>query len=85
MNRIALRIRRWPTTLRTGSSPASCDSETLPSARYLAQEYSVSLGTARHATQLPRDRGLVQTIKSKGTYVMWKPDQEVGEPGREMA
>lgn len=29
----------------------------------------MSLGTARHATELLRRRGLVVTIRSKGTYV----------------
>lgn len=41
----------------------------LPSERRLAQEYGVSLGTARHATRLLRYRGLIVTIRSKGTYV----------------
>ncbi|TVT22199.1 winged helix-turn-helix transcriptional regulator [Amycolatopsis acidiphila] len=41
----------------------------LPSERRLAQEYGVSLGSARHATRLLRFRGLVVTVKSKGTYV----------------
>lgn len=41
----------------------------LPSERRLAQEYGVSLGTARHATRLLRFRGLVITVRSKGTYV----------------
>lgn len=41
----------------------------LPSERRLADDYGVSLGTARHATQLLRDRGLVVTLPSKGTYV----------------
>lgn len=41
----------------------------LPSERRLAQEYKVSLGTARHATRLLRYRGLVVTVRSKGTYI----------------
>ncbi|GAA4664001.1 MULTISPECIES: winged helix-turn-helix domain-containing protein [Amycolatopsis] len=41
----------------------------LPSERRLASEYGVSLGTARHATRLLRFRGLVITVRSKGTYV----------------
>jgi GntR family transcriptional regulator len=41
----------------------------LPSERRLASEYGVSLGTARHATRLLRYRGLVVTIRSKGTYI----------------
>ncbi|WAL65959.1 winged helix-turn-helix domain-containing protein [Amycolatopsis cynarae] len=41
----------------------------LPSERVLAEEYGVSLGTARHATKLLRERKFVVTISSKGTYV----------------
>jgi DNA-binding GntR family transcriptional regulator len=41
----------------------------LPSERRLAEEYGVSLGTARHATRLLRFRGLVVTVRSKGTYI----------------
>jgi GntR family transcriptional regulator len=41
----------------------------LPAERRLADEYGVSLGTARHATRLLRRRGLVITIRSKGTYI----------------
>lgn len=41
----------------------------LPSERRLADEYGVSLGTARHATRLLKFRGLVVTIRSKGTYI----------------
>jgi GntR family transcriptional regulator len=41
----------------------------LPSERHLATQYGVSLGSARHATRLLRLRGLVVTVKSKGTYV----------------
>ncbi|GAA4667418.1 MULTISPECIES: winged helix-turn-helix domain-containing protein [Amycolatopsis] len=48
---------------------------TLPAEAQLAREYGVSLGTARHATRLLRERGLVVTIKSKGTYVA-KRDRE---------
>jgi DNA-binding GntR family transcriptional regulator len=41
----------------------------LPAEGQLAREYGVSLGTARHATRLLREWGLVVTVKSKGTYV----------------
>jgi GntR family transcriptional regulator len=41
----------------------------LPAERRLAQEYGVSLGTARQATRVLRERGLVVTLRSKGTYV----------------
>jgi DNA-binding GntR family transcriptional regulator len=42
----------------------------IPNERQLAREYNVSLGTARHATRLLRERGLVVTVKAKGTYVV---------------
>jgi GntR family transcriptional regulator len=42
----------------------------LPSERRLASEYNVSLGSARHATRILRERGLVTTINSKGTFVV---------------
>lgn len=38
--------------------------------RRLADEYRVSLGTVRHATRLLKFRGLVVTVRSKGTYVV---------------
>jgi GntR family transcriptional regulator len=41
----------------------------LPAERRLADEYGVSLGTARRATELLRERGLVITLRSKGTFV----------------
>ncbi|NKQ57589.1 winged helix-turn-helix transcriptional regulator [Amycolatopsis sp. K13G38] len=48
--------------------------------RDLAEEYGVSLGTARHATRLLRYRGLVVTVRSKGTYVA--AARRSGEPLR---
>lgn len=41
----------------------------LPGEQDLADEYGVSLGTARHATRVLRERGLVFTIRAKGTFV----------------
>lgn len=41
----------------------------LPGERDLASQYGVSLGTARQATRLLRQRGLLVTVRSKGTYV----------------
>jgi GntR family transcriptional regulator len=38
--------------------------------RQLAQEHGVSLGTARRATQILRERGLVVTVRCKGTFVL---------------
>ena len=52
--------------IEAGDLPAGMP---LPSERRLAEEYGVSLGTARHATRLLRYRGLVITVRSKGTYV----------------
>lgn len=48
----------------------------LPAERRLAEEHGVSLGTARLATDLLRRRGLVVTIRSKGTYVTTSPSAE---------
>ncbi|MGW4591894.1 winged helix-turn-helix domain-containing protein [Amycolatopsis thermoflava] len=47
----------------------------LPAERRLAQEYGVSLGTARHATHLLRQRGLVITIRCRGTFVTAPADR----------
>ena len=45
----------------------------LPNERALAAEFEVSLGTVRRATRLLRDRGLVITVPSLGTYVRTGP------------
>lgn len=42
----------------------------LPGERDLADEYRVSLQTARRAVEELRDRGLVQTVRVKGTFVV---------------
>lgn len=41
----------------------------LPGERDLAAEYGVALGTVRRALQDMRDRGLVITTPSKGTFI----------------
>ena len=41
----------------------------LPAERRLAEEYGVSLGTARRATEELRTWGMVYTLRSKGTFV----------------
>lgn len=46
----------------------------LPAERDLAEEYSVSLGTARKATNELRTRELVTTTASLGTFVVRAPD-----------
>ncbi len=43
--------------------------ERLPAERRLANDYGVSLGTARRATEALRKRGLVFTLRSKGTFI----------------
>lgn len=54
------------TRITGGDLPAGAR---LPAERDLAAEYGVSLGTARRATALLRERGLVVTIPVKGTFV----------------
>ncbi|WP_374202720.1 GntR family transcriptional regulator [Amycolatopsis sp. GM8] len=51
----------------------------LPNERRLAEEYAVSLGTARHATRLLRYRGLVVTLRAKGTYIADHPSSRALE------
>jgi DNA-binding GntR family transcriptional regulator len=49
----------------------------LPGEQALRQEYGVALSTVRKAMGLLRDRGLVVTRRSKGTFVIRKiPPQE---------
>lgn len=63
----------------------------LPAERRLAEEYGVSLGTSRRATELLREWKLVVTLRSKGTFVIGcreghdGPDGNHQEGGREMA
>lgn len=45
----------------------------LPNERVLAADFQVSLGTVRRATRLLRERGLVTTVPSLGTYVQPDP------------
>lgn len=49
---------------------------TLPAEVPLARQYGVSLGTARGATEILRERGLVATLRSKGTFVVARPEGE---------
>lgn len=53
--------------------------ERLPAEQDMANEFGVSLGTARHATRVLRDRGLVFTIRSKGTFVADRSRHTGGE------
>ncbi|TVT61894.1 winged helix-turn-helix transcriptional regulator [Amycolatopsis rhizosphaerae] len=45
----------------------------LPGEMDLARQYGVSVGTARKATRLLRQRGIVATLRSKGTFVVARP------------
>lgn len=44
----------------------------LPGERDLATEHGVALMTARRAIRDLRERGLVRTLPSKGTFVTWR-------------
>lgn len=48
----------------------------LENERELAERYQVSTGTVRRAVRALRDRGLVETLPVKGTYVV----EQDGEP-----
>lgn len=56
--------------VRTGRLPVGAR---LPGERDLAAERGVSLGTARRAVALLRERGIVATRPSLGTFVIAKP------------
>lgn len=45
----------------------------LPGERELADQYQIAYGTARRVIQELRDRGLVQTVPSKGTFIVEPP------------
>jgi len=50
--------------IETGRCPVK-----LPSERALAEEFGVSCITARHATAILRERGLIVSIHGRGTFV----------------
>jgi DNA-binding GntR family transcriptional regulator len=41
----------------------------LPSERHLAEEFGISYITIQHATAILRERGLIVSIRGRGTYV----------------
>ncbi|MFI0089039.1 GntR family transcriptional regulator [Streptomyces bobili] len=54
----------------------------LPSERVLAQEYGVAYLTVRRAAQVLRERGLVETVHGRGTFVADPlPESAPGVPG----
>lgn len=55
----------------------------LPAELQLAREYGVSLGTARHATEILREQGIVITLRSKGTFVVARPEADVNSDSTE--
>ena len=44
----------------------------LPAERDLASEYGVAYGTVRRAMELLRERGLVESVHGRGTFVKAK-------------
>ncbi|MCZ9340639.1 GntR family transcriptional regulator [Streptomyces sp. TRM76130] len=55
----------------------------IPSEYRLADEYGVARLTARRAAQELRERGLIVTVRGKGSFVVEQPpvdDPEGGEP-----
>lgn len=55
------------------ASGALAPDRPIPSENRLAEEYGVARLTARRATQELRDRGLVITVRGKGSYVTPTP------------
>lgn len=45
----------------------------LPGEREMAEQYRIAYGTARRVIQELRDRGLAQTVPSKGTFIVAPP------------
>ncbi|QFG22396.1 winged helix-turn-helix domain-containing protein [Actinomadura sp. WMMB 499] len=48
----------------------------IPSNRAIADEFGVSTNTAEAAVKRLRDRGLVQGVHGRGTFVIAKPDAQ---------
>jgi GntR family transcriptional regulator len=46
---------------------------TIPSEKTLTEAYGVARGTARKAVMVLRERGLVDTVPQRGTFVIMKP------------
>ncbi|WUO44122.1 winged helix-turn-helix domain-containing protein [Streptomyces sp. NBC_00285] len=51
----------------------------LPAERDLAQEYGVAYLTVRRAAQVLRDRGLIETVHGRGTFVADPVPQAAGD------
>ncbi|MDK1347521.1 GntR family transcriptional regulator [Streptomyces sp. 378] len=53
----------------------------IPSENHLADEYGVARLTARRAAQELRERGLIVTVRGKGSFVVEQPTGDVPEEG----
>ena len=63
--------------IASGKIPAGAR---LPGEPDLAEEYGVAEGTARRAVKELRERGLVVTLPSKGTFILAPTSAGEGEP-----
>ena len=45
----------------------------LPGEREMAEQYRIAYGTARRVVEELRNRGLVQTVPNKGTFIVAPP------------
>lgn len=59
--------------IRSGRLPVGAR---LPGEQDLADQYGIAKGTARRVARELRDRGLVTTLPSKGTYITEPPPAE---------
>ncbi|MER6106507.1 GntR family transcriptional regulator [Streptomyces sp. NPDC001832] len=62
------------------SSGALAPDRPIPSENHLADEYGVARLTARRAAQELRERGLIITVRGKGSFVVKQPPTEKGSP-----
>ncbi len=53
----------------------------IPSENHLADEYGVARLTARRAAQELRERGLIITVRGKGSFVVEQPPSDAPEEG----
>lgn len=54
----------------------------IPSEHHLADEYGVARLTARRAAQELRERGLIVTVRGKGSFVVEQPPVDGAEEGK---
>ena len=53
----------------------------IPSENHLAEEYGVARLTARRAAQELRERGLIVTVRGKGSFVVAQPPTDTPDGG----